>query len=310
MNEIEANKPSSFCWVCGSSDVVLWKTGLSAQSLRPEDFRITDAGYGKTLELFRCQECAFIFAGTASGPEIVSLYAAMHDEGYEQTSSSRLLQMQWLLRSASRLRPTARSLLDIGAGTGLMLMAAEQMGIVPTGIEPSEAEVQFGRSRMPGTRFLTGTLPHPELTGEIFDIVCLVDVIEHVCSPVKLLQDAKKMLAPGGLIVVVTPDINSFAARRFGTRWWHFRLAHVGYFAEPTFRMAAEKAGLAVERMQRAKWFFPIDYLATRLEQYLPIRRLNSLLRHTPLLRRIYRQVIPVNLFDSWVFFLNAKDPG
>ena len=58
----------------------------------------------------------------------------------------------------------------------------------------------------------------------------LVDVIEHVADPLALLRGARDYVAPGGLVLLVTPDVDSVAARLFGKRWWHLRLAHVGYF--------------------------------------------------------------------------------
>ena len=231
----------------------------------------------------------------------------MRDEGYEQSSDARLLQMERLLDTALERRPGAKSLLDIGAGTGLMVSAAVGRGLEAAGVEPSLAAVEFGRARAGGDRLLAGTLPHPALAHRRFDLIFLVNVIEHVCSPIELLRESRKALNPGGLIVVVTPDLKSIAARLLGKRWWHFRVAHVGYFSADTFGIATRRAGLEVEGVERAKWFFPVGYLASRLEQYLPVHRLNMVASSSALLRGSYNRIVALNLFDSWVFFVSAQ---
>jgi SAM-dependent methyltransferase len=296
------------CWICEDEDVRPWKHG-SPRALTPDDFLVTDSRYGVTLELGRCERCGFIFAGASDGTELLALYSQVHDERYEQSSDARVLQMERLLESALRLRPNAKSLLDIGAGTGLLVTTALGRGLDAVGVEPSLAAVEFGCARTGSHCMLAGTFPHPELAHRRYDLIFLVDVIEHVCAPIQLLEESRKALNPDGMIVVVTPDIKSIAARLLGNRWWHFRIAHVGYFSADTFGLAARRAALEVERAERANWFFAVGYLAARLEQYFPVHRLNALARSSPLLQRLYRRVVPLNLFDSWVFFLRCP-PG
>jgi SAM-dependent methyltransferase len=150
-----------------------------------------------------------------------------------------------------------------------------------------------------GIEVLHGVLPHPDLSGRCFDLVFLVDVIEHVADPVGLLRLCAAHLAEDGRMLVVTPDASSLAARVLGRRWWHYRVAHVGYFDHSSLERALAEAGLCAERWVRARWFFTVDYLATRVESYLPVAAVNRLARRTAPLRWLYERVIPLNLFDS-----------
>ena len=104
------------------------------------------------------------------------------------------------------------------------------------------------------------------------------------------------------------PDCASLAARLLGRRWWHFRLAHVGYFDRRSLTRAAERAGLEPVQWRRARWFFTIGYLASRVETYLPVARLNRFAERFAPLRWVYARVIPVNLFDSWVTLLRRPE--
>ena len=60
-----------------------------------------------------------------------------------------------------------------------------------------------------------GILPNEAITGP-YDVVTLVDVIEHVSDPVDLLVQARAVLASDGIGLVITPDVASVAARAHG----------------------------------------------------------------------------------------------
>jgi hypothetical protein len=86
--------------------------------------------------------------------------------------------------------------------------------------------------------------------------------------------------------------------------WWHFRLAHVGYFSRSSPRKAIERAELTVVKRFSAKWCFRVGYLAERLESYLPGSELNRLCSKMAVLRWLYDRVILLNLHDSIVLVL------
>lgn len=296
------------CPLCGSGSGTLWKPRNLARALVADDMQPSDARYGITLALWRCEACGFIHAAAADVGELDRLYAEMTDAAYEATQEARALQMRALLATARAWRPGARSLLDVGAGAGLLVREAAARGFAATGVEPSAALVRAGRE-LNQVELLHGTLPHAALDGRRFDIVALVDVIEHVADPVGLLRRAAAQLAPGGLVLVVTPDIGSVPARLLRHRWWHLRLAHVGYFTRATLRAAAAAASLEVERSSRPRWFFPVDYLVERIGKYLPIGPLLRGLRRTAGLRRLLQLVVPLNPHDSLVVGLRQVAP-
>jgi 2-polyprenyl-3-methyl-5-hydroxy-6-metoxy-1,4-benzoquinol methylase len=293
------------CWICDSTRARLYKPNNGPARLEPEDLRITDDRYGVTLALWTCEDCGFIHADAAEVEDLVELYSQLEDTSYRDGEDARARQMRWLLELAKRSHPSARTGLDIGAASGLLVGEGRAVGLEMVGVEPSHSLVQAAREER-GLEVLQGVYPHPELEGQTFDLVFLVDVIEHVSDPLALLRACGAALAPGGRAIVVTPDIGSPAARMLRHRWWHLRLAHVGYFDANSFAEAAKRAGLHVCEQVRAKWFFPVGYLARRMEQYLPVRWLNNVAEATPGLRWVYGREIPLNLHDSWVFVLEA----
>ncbi len=288
------------CWICRSTRCSSYRSGLSGHELTAEDLKITDSRYGSTLPLYQCEDCCFIFADTRGKPALVSLYNQLKDPDYEATAAPRRLQMRKLLGAVRQLCPRAATLLDIGAGIGLLVDEAARLGFAAEGIEPSRWAVESGRTQF-HVILHEGTFPHPETNDRVFDIITLIDVIEHVDDPVGLLRAVRRQLSPEGIAVIVTPDVGSVAARLLGRRWWHYRLAHVGYFRRSSMKRAVAEADLHIVRHCRASWYFPIDYLMPRLARYLPpLRPIDRLLQKT----WVARITIPLNLFDSSCYFV------
>lgn len=292
------------CWVCGSDETDVWKAGIN-RPLRPDDLRITDSRYGTTLSLRRCRTCSFVFADGGID-DLVGLYQQLADPAYLESGDTRALQMDWLLSHVLERRPFLKSVLDVGAGTGLLVDAARRRGLEAVGLEPSRALAAHAAAA--AIPVVEGVLPHPALASRTFDLVTLVDVIEHVADPVLLLQRCAAQVADGGILVVVTPDVGSVPARLMGRRWWHYRLAHIGYFSRRSLAVAAGKAGLAVEETFSVRWFFRLRYVAERAGRYLPVGSVNRAADRLGLLRRLYERTIAFNLHDSIGVVLKRHD--
>jgi SAM-dependent methyltransferase len=279
------------CWICGSGQLKLFRPSTVPPSITADAVAITDANYGTTAAIFRCEPCGFLQCSDFG--DVLSLYQEMEDPGYELTARPRTLQARKLIELMSKFRQAPARLLDVGAGIGLLLREAQDKGYSAVGIEPSRWLAAKAKST--GLDVHCGVLPHPEVGGP-FDAVCLIDVIEHVPDPVGLLRSILAVMAPGARIVIVTPDVRSVVARLIGRKWWHFRMAHIGYFDRATLTRACRAAGLEPVHVSRPLWYFNADYLWDRVMSYLP-RPLR--LKAPKILGRV---TVPLNLRDSILF--------
>lgn len=287
------------CRVCGGGDLRLVKPSNVSSALKSGDFAITDDGYGVTGAIYRCSRCQFMQCHDMT--DVLEFYESLVDPGYEVGRDQRLLQADQLVRTIAA-RSTNMSkplrLLDIGAGSGILVQAAQERGIDAEGVEPSEwLSVAAGSH---GCRVHKGVLPHPDVQGP-YDIVTLIDVIEHVEDPAGLLKVASAELASDGLIAIVTPDASSVAAKLMGWRWWHYRIAHIGYFNPANLAMLCSRVGLESVAQMRPGWYFTVGYLRHRLLQYLPSWLL-------PKGEWMERAVVPLNLRDSILLICQPKD--
>ncbi|MCB1119912.1 MAG: methyltransferase domain-containing protein [Verrucomicrobiae bacterium] len=263
-----------------------WSSTLDAP-LSSESFAITDAHYGRTSAIYECRACGF--RQCTELPEVLSYYETLEDPDYEKGSRERILQSRKLLDHLQR-HATTGSLLDVGAGSGNLVEAALELRFQAEGIEPSVwLQIQAEKRKLPVKRGILNDLPEDKR----FDVITLVDVIEHVADPMHLLREIRMRLVSGGLALIVTPDCGSFMARLLGRKWWHYRIAHIGYFNKSNLRLACEKSGFKITTMKRPGWYFTMDYLWVRLMQYFP-----RWLRLKPA-GWMTKITVPINLRDS-----------
>jgi SAM-dependent methyltransferase len=283
------------CWICRTTDLEVVKASDIRGALTSEAFAISNSHYGRTAEIHRCRACGFMQCSYLT--EVLGFYEDLQDLDYERSREARAFQEARILQRVQRYRSGGR-LLDVGAGAGVLVEEALKRGWAAVGVEPSQWLHDQAAKR--GLPVLRGTLPHSDLRGP-FHVVTLIDVLEHVPNPVGLLTDVADVLDRDGVTVIATPDVSSFCARVFGWRWWHFRVAHIGYFDLSTLRLALDRAGLQPRGWHRLGWYFKGDYLFARLSRYVPglatVRRPAFL----------GRWIIPLNLFDSILVIAGRK---
>ncbi len=281
------------CPICGSPDTRTRKRNKTVHDPTPKDFRITDDAYGATGPLTQCGSCGFLFV--VYPRDASEYYAEMEDPTYERGRSYRAIQLRRMVTNLQRIYPGMRTLLDVGAGTGMLVEQAMKMGLDAVGVEPSQWCCRLAKDQ--GLPVLQGTLPHPELAGKSFDAITAIDVIEHVNDPMALLKSCRRYLKPGAAMVLVTPDVESVAARWLGHRWWHYRIAHVGYFSKKTLAIALEKTGFTIRSVRRPAWYFEWGYVYRRLRNYMPLPKPAD--PPGRVTRWLFSRIIRVNLRDS-----------
>src|SRR5208337_943273 len=108
-------------------------------------------------------------------------------------------------------------LLDIGCGNGDFLVNAQEAGWFVSGLEPDPEAAAVARQR--GLHVTMGTVDVLANEWNSFDAITLSHVIEHVHEPNLLLQAVRRLLKPGGVAYIDTPNIDSRGAHYFGKNW-------------------------------------------------------------------------------------------
>lgn len=134
-------------------------------------------------------------------------------------------------------------LLDVGCALGFMLHEARAAGWDATGVETSEFAAKYATERT-GCTVHTGTVEDAALPPGFFDVVTLMDVIEHVAEPRTLLSEIYRILTPGGVLFIVTPNFGSLFVRLYGLRAYGvWPDQHVIYFQPSTMARMLRDVG-------------------------------------------------------------------
>ena len=146
---------------------------------------------------------------------------------------------------AAEFRPGGR-VLDVGCGPGVFLQALCESGRTGFGIDASPDEVAEARRRGLAVE-QADALAWLEGTAERFDGVFCAHVVEHLppAAAVRLLEGAHRVLAPGGVLVLITPDPRDLEV--LTERFWH-DLTHVRPYPASLLAAMCRELGFDVRR--------------------------------------------------------------
>lgn len=185
-------------------------------------------------------------------------YNLLEQPGGSEAATDRMKRRMYQRRLEELVdrsgKPGRVRLLDIGCADGRLLdwYRSSEAGhrLETHGIELDEAAAATARGR--GHRVVAGRFEvDAELEAGTFDLMLALHVIEHVDDPERFARRAAELLAPGGLLVVATPNWNSVDARRLGSHWGgnHFP-RHWTLYDAASMRALAAAVGLEVERIE------------------------------------------------------------
>ena len=261
------------CPMCGGRK---WSTVLEA----PEA-----GGTGSRFAVVRCGRCDLCFTNPRPDPATIGRFYPADYQPHRPRLRSRRPVHWWsgLMASAGRRcgsrcnlpRQGQCRLLDFGCGNGSFLERMHRQGWQVLGIDVSEAAVEHLRGEL-GLPAVVGTLPHPELTPQSFDVVTMWQSLEHVHQPLEVLRHARELLVPGGKLIASVPNIDSGPFRRFGPAWYGLELPrHLTHFSPGTLRRMCQRAGFNVQsvRMVRHNSWLRASARAARVD-WLTLRPL------------------------------------
>lgn len=144
-------------------------------------------------------------------------------------------------------------LLDVGCGDGSFLISMKQLGWNVAGVELDRKAVSIAREK--GLEIFHGSLGEAKFSNKHFDAITMNHVIEHVSDPVELLKECRRVLKPGGKLVVTTPNIKSLGHLVFNEDWRGLEVPrHITLFSPKALRTCVERAGIDVESLRTASW--------------------------------------------------------
>jgi SAM-dependent methyltransferase len=220
----------------------------------------------------KCLECELVFvAERPSEADLLNLYNgdALLKFDLHPGSSDESVVPAWkneeyvrLLDSIARLGVRGGKLLDVGCFSGIFLGNAKRRDFSVVGVEPNRDACVRVRDVL-GFDVVHGSLTSARFAPGTFSVVSLLDVIEHLSDPVVELEEVFRILRPGGVLVITTPNVEGLPQRVVGAKRFLFRQDwcpidgvpwHLYGFTRSTLRRCVEKAGF---QFRSVEWLKP-----------------------------------------------------
>lgn len=190
---------------------------------------------------------------------VMGRYREDHGEAYlsyELANEASFLRLQELALGDAGFYEWERGLnqepppraLDVGCATGSLLGLLRERGWQVRGVEISTPQAEYARLKrgldVRGLPLEENNFPENEFT-----LVLASHVIEHLNDPAAFVREGYRILSPGGLFLVTTPNIAGFQARLFKSRWRSAIFDHLYLFSVKTLSQLLLQAGFGIERV-------------------------------------------------------------
>ena len=194
------------------------------------------------FRLIECCDCHFQFVlPRPSLEELEAVYNGPGEAIVPCTRSQCEEAGSRLHRLISRFGASGTNVLEIGCNNGFNLGGLRSYGYSVTGTDLSASGVDFAQERIPEGTFYRTEFPPNTIAGT-FDVLLAVHLIEHVIDPRAFVLRCASFLKPGGLFIILTPNVSSIGMRLFSRHYpVYCPPVHLNYFSGQTlFRLLKE----------------------------------------------------------------------
>ncbi|MDP2593367.1 MAG: class I SAM-dependent methyltransferase [bacterium] len=202
------------------------------------------------FDYIQCLSCGLVSQHPQISKKDLPLHYGDFYEPYTKGSAlKRAIKMLvfWKEKNAvlKTVRPGSR-ILEIGCGRGEFLKSLSRAGFKCFGLEMGEEAASSARKET--LNIFTGSVDSFKFTKMGgFDLIIMRFVLEHLWNPAETLLKLRKLLFPGGKIMISVPNFDSFERRFFGKFWSGYDAPrHLFVFDPKVMRILADKCGLSL----------------------------------------------------------------
>ena len=203
----------------------------------------------------RCTECTLTLINPRPPFAVIRAgYDAAYSAGYTRKAAKKLKRARRRVARLVREYGLRGRWLDVGCSAGFVVRAAADAGFEAHGVDIESAAIAYGRETLNLTHLREGLLHEQDYPSGGFDAISAYDVIEHVPDLHAFVAELARILAPGCVLDLGTPDIGHWRVPRQLDRWNEFKPSeHLYYFDRATLGRLLDQHGLAIDRV-RVAW--------------------------------------------------------
>lgn len=295
------------CPSCGQNDFeVLFESNMETDdfnvlfdySMEGHDSQEGEEGYlvpGKEWgRHVKCQNCHLIYMNPMENVSKTNEYYSKAKNNHAST-----IRESYLRTAKSQVRliqeyASGTSLLDIGCAQGFFLFSASQAGYTTKGIEISQDAAEYARREF-GLDIEVKPFEELRFAENHFDVVTLWQVLEHVPYPLMVLKEVNRILKPGGLLVVSTPNVEGIPAKILRKRWWDIKRLHINQFTTKTLMDILQNSDFKNISSVSYRGFVSLSILLTMMLKYIDAyEQLKALFNPDSILGKILNKIMVI----------------
>lgn len=207
----------------------------------------------KDVAVYQCPPCDTIYIYPLPSSCLVE---ELYNDSYEGATTGYFSKVTSKLRRCRRRMKTLVSwvkspkrFLDVGCNGGFGVEAARENGLEAVGIDLDAVSLAYAKKNYPRGEYYHSPVERLPVSIEPFDIIYSSEVIEHVPNPHPFVEAISRLLKPGGIFYVTTPDIHHWRVPKNITGWETFcPPTHCLYYSRKSLRMLLERYGIKVQK--------------------------------------------------------------
>ncbi|MCX8029504.1 MAG: class I SAM-dependent methyltransferase [Brevinematales bacterium] len=218
------------------------------------------------FDVYRCCNCGVMFRypfpssedlqsfyteGYYSGISFYSYVDERSIKGSHLVWDRRLKRLMEIYKKENNSYP--RTILDVGCSFGGFLERAKLFGLEPYGIEISEYAYTYAVQR--GLTVFKGDVSNVCLDQNKFDMITMIEVIEHLEDPRRVITKLYNSTTKGGLILIQTANMNGLQSKFWGNKYHYYLPGHLHYFTNKTLRRLLFDVGY-----KKVYEFYPVEF--------------------------------------------------
>lgn len=253
------NTNTPYCPVCKQHNTSIWSVAKDYEYFStPDEFTY-----------YHCNDCKTIFINPIPVEQLKKIYPPNYYSFVNKSKGIVAGLKEWLdkryfKKNLRQLNVPAINVLDVGGGTGWILDVLKKTDsriaftqIVDIDEKASSIAIENGHN------YFEGTI-EAFTTEKKFHLILMLNLIEHVADPLALLKKAQTLLAPGGIILIKTPNTDSWDARLYKKSYWGGLHCprHWIIFSANSFKILLQPTGLRIKKLNYTQgapfWSFSI----------------------------------------------------
>jgi 2-polyprenyl-3-methyl-5-hydroxy-6-metoxy-1,4-benzoquinol methylase len=247
------------CPVCHQSNIHIWSEAKDYEYFSTPD----------TFTYYTCPDCKTIFIDEAPIHLLRQIYPSNYYSFVNKkknivVSLKEWLDKQFFKKILRQIKADQINVLDVGGGTGWILDVLKKTDDRITFSQIVDIDEKAKAiAEKNGHAYFEGIVEDFN-TEKKFDLILMLNLVEHVADPLAILKKTESLLQKDGIIVIKTPNTDSFDARLYKKSYWGGLHCprHWILFSSKSFQILIAQTGLKIKSLTYTQgapfWAFSI----------------------------------------------------